>query len=316
MRLIPSDPMADFLSHQRPMILSGGLGTTLESRGHNLHDALWSARILLEKPEAIRQVHLDFLEAGADCLLTSTYQASLAGFRAGGIEDAEGIQLLHRSARLALDARDAFWSNPRHRDGRVRPIVAASVGPYGAFLADGSEFTGDYAARDDELRSFHLERWSILAECGADMFACETLPSRREADVLLDLLGDPTGPAAWMSFSCRDGTRLNDGSPLVEVVRACDAVDRVVAIGINCTAPRFVTSLIGEARQATDKPLVVYPNSGERYDAKDGSWRSDPDESGPRDLCREWARLGASAIGGCCRVGPEDIREMRRRLLD
>ena len=310
------NPLERLVREQGFFVLDGGLATTLEARGFDLDDPLWSARVLLEAPGAIRRVHLDFLEAGADCIVTSSYQATLEGFRRRGLSDSEAEELLRRSVRLGLEARDAFWSEPRNRRGRLRPLVAASVGPYGAYLADGSEYTGDYDLSDGELHAFHRRRFQILADAGADLLACETIPARREARVLLDLLEDSPGTWAWMSFSCRDGTRLSDGSRFEAVVRDCEAAAGVAAVGVNCTSPRHVSSLIAEARRARDRFLLVYPNSGETWDPSTKTWSASPDSLDWGAAAREWHEAGAEGVGGCCRVAPDDIARVRGVLRE
>jgi homocysteine S-methyltransferase len=309
------NPIAAFVRRQGIVVLDGGLATALEVRGYELDDHLWSAKILMEAPEAIQQVHLDFLNAGADCIVTSTYQASLPGFRKHGLSDDAGAELLRRSVELAVEARDVFWNEHGNQRNRLRPLVAASVGPYGAFLADGSEYTGRYGIEDEDLHTFHESRWHILAASRADLLACETIPSRREAGVLIRLLEETPARWAWMSFSCCDGTRLVDGSPLVNVARDCDAEPRVAAVGINCTSPQFISSLITEARKGTEKPVIVYPNLGERYDSEHRIWVGAPPLIDWEQASIEWARLGANGIGGCCRVGPQEISKMRRQLV-
>ncbi len=309
------NPIAEFVERQGIMVLDGGLATALEALGCDLDDELWSARILLEAPELIRQVHLDFLIAGADCITTSSYQASLPGFHKRGLSELQGIELLRDSVRLAIEARDLFWSEPANRLGRRRPLIAASVGPYGAFLADGSEYTGRYGIDDADLYSFHRSRWHILADSPADLLACETIPSGREARVLLQLLGETPGRWAWLSFSCHDEAHLCDGSRLADVARICDAEPHVAAVGVNCTSPEFISPLIAEARRATSKPVIVYPNSGELYNVAHRDWAGAPTSLDWGEAAGEWARLGAAGVGGCCRVGPEDIAEMRRRLV-
>ena len=297
------------------MVLDGGLATALEARGFDLDDELWSAKILLEAPEAIRQVHLDFLAAGADCITTSSYQASRAGFHKRGLSDERGVELLLDSVRLAIDARATFWSESANRRDRLRPLVAASIGPYGAFRADGSEYTGDYGVDDADLYEFHQSRWHVLVESEADLLACETIPSKQEAGVLLQLVRETPGRWAWLSFSCGDGAHLWDGSRLADVVRLCDAEPRVAAIGINCTSPELIPPLITEARRVTDKPLIVYPNAGGQYNVASRTWGAAQARVDWAKASSEWARLGAVAIGGCCRVGPEAIAEMRRQLV-
>ena len=308
------NPIIRFIEQQGVIILDGGLATALEKRGYDLKDELWSAKILLEAPEAIRQVHLDFLTAGADCITTSSYQASLTGFRRRGLSDLAGVELLRRSVTLAIEARQAFWSEPNNRRGRLRPLVAASVGPHGAFLADGSEYTGCYGIDEKGLYEFHKKRWQILACSQADLLACETIPSRREAGVLLALLKDTPGRWAWMSFSCRNGTELCEGSRLVDAIRDCDAASQVAAVGINCTSPEFITSLIKEARKGTEKPVFVYPNSGELYDPIRKTWLGGPHVIS-KEATLEWKKSGAAGIGGCCRVGPLEITKIRRHLI-
>jgi len=192
--------------------------------------------------------------------------------------------------------------------------VAASVGPYGAFRADGSEYTGAYDLGLDGLLDFHRERMRLLLEAGPDLLACETIPSAVEARALARLLAELPGALAWVSFSCRDAARLCDGTPFVDAVRTVAAVPQVAAVGVNCTAPSHVESLLRAAAAVTDKPLVAYPNSGETYDAAARAWRgtSDPLDWGER--ARAWRAAGARLVGGCCRTGPDHVRAVRAAL--
>jgi homocysteine S-methyltransferase len=293
---------------ERPfVVLDGGLATTLENHGHDLDDALWSARLLRDDPEAIREVHREFAAAGADCLVTASYQANVQALVAAGASTDEAARLLRLSVRLAAEVGDELL----RPDGG--PLVAASIGPYGAFLADGSEYVGDYGALGDEaLAAFHRPRWEILSGC-CDLFACETLPSRREAAVLLELLGRTPGLGAWFSFACRDGEHIADGTPLAECAALCAASEQVLAVGVNCAAPALIDSLIAAAsRGAPELPIVVYPNSGETYVAAGRWWRG---RAAPLALAAPgWWRAGARLIGGCCRTGPAEIRALRQAL--
>jgi len=309
------NPLLPIFAEQGVAILDGGLATALEARGCDLADALWSAKILLEDPDLIREVHLDYLRAGADCITSSSYQATLPGFRNRGLNEENGRALLDLSLKLALEAKESFWEDETNRPGRLEPLVAASIGPYGAFLADGSEYTGGYGISDSELYEFHRGRWVALAGKGADLMACETLPGQQEAEILLRLLEETPRQWGWISFSCRDGQHLSDGGLLREAARVCDAGSRVAAVGINCTAPEFVGSLIEEARRGTDKPILVYPNSGEEYDAKRKRWHTCSSSYAWEETAVEWVRRGASGVGGCCRVGPGQIKKIRRALL-
>jgi len=296
-------------------MLDGGLATELENRGHDLDDILWSARLLVDDPAAIRQVHQDYLAAGADCLITASYQGTISGFMQRGLGEAQAEGLLNLAVQLALDARDEFWAKHDNRPGRIQPIVAASIGPYGAALADGSEYTGFYDLDEEGLGLFHRRRFQLLAETGADILACETIPSYSETRALISLLQEIPDRFAWFSFSCRDDKRISDGTPLAICAEMIDGIDQIAAVGINCTAPGLIPGLIGEIKLVSDKPIIVYPNSGEEYNGTSRRWlgSSDSDEFAQASL--KWRAAGATMIGGCCRTGPDHIRQMRTLLL-
>ena len=311
----PGNPFIAFTSHQGVVVLDGGVATTLEVLGYDLNDELWSAKILLENPEAVRRVHTNFLYAGADCITTCTYQASIPGFVAHGLSEDEGAGTLDQAVELATRARDAFWSNTKNRNSRLRPLVAAGIGPYGAHRADGSEYTGNYDVGYDDLYAFHERRWMILADSPVDLLACETIPSREEATVMLELLRRTPDRWAWMSFSCRDETHLSDGTTFYDAVKLCDAEPRVAAIGVNCTNPAYIPTLITVVKRATQKPIIVYPNAGGTYEPNQKTWVGEGSRQMWSELASNWRCLGASVIGGCCRVGPDDIAQMRDSLL-
>ena len=313
---IQSSPLEPFLEAERVVILDGGLATELESHGFDLNDDLWSAKILLEQPEAIRSVHLDYLRAGADCIASASYQATLEGLMGRGLGKDAAAELIQGSVALALEARDKFWSDPEHRIGRLKPLVAASVGPYGAYLADGSEFRGDYDIDEDALVDFHRERWRLLASSGADLLACETIPSRNEARALRRLLEESPDTQALFSFSCKDQQSSSDGTSFRALAEELDDCPQIVALGVNCTAPRYISGLLRAISGATAKPIAVYPNAGEDWNAETKQWV--PAGQGSPSLvssCREWIDLGARLIGGCCRITPYDIRRVREQLL-
>ena len=311
-------PLEPFLARGTPFIADGGLATALEARGHRLDTRLWSAELLFANPGAIRSVHADYLAAGADCIGTASYQASFAGFRERGFDDADAAGFLELSVALAVDARERYWERRSNRTGRLRPLVAASVGPYGAYLADGSEYDGRYGVEAGVLDDFHRRRFRLFARSAADLILCETIPSGLEAEVLLGILAETPEAWVWMSFCCGDGTRLWDGTPVEEVARLCERAERVVAVGVNCVAPAHVGQLIERIRAETDLPVIVYPNSGEVYDAHTGSWHWPARGAGgtvdPSLDARGWIARGAVGVGGCCRVGPAQIRALRGRV--
>ncbi len=314
-RQSPFDP---FLEKQGVVLLDGGLATELERIGHNLNHRLWSAGLLMNKPEEIRKVHLSYLRAGSDCITSASYQASVPGFISQGKMEREAKALLKNAVELACETRDEYFQSPEFQHvSRIRPIVAASIGPYGAYLADGSEYRGNYGISTSDLRAFHEPRWEVLSDSSADLFACETIPSLQEAEVLLGLLSETPDINAWISFSCTDGMNISDGTPLKETVSLFENCDQVFAVGVNCTAPRYISSLIKKARMgASTKSIIVYPNSGEDYDATRKIWLGTSDPVDFSIASREWFRSGAAIIGGCCRTGPQHIKAMREALLD
>jgi homocysteine S-methyltransferase len=311
---VVTNPLQRFLDSQGFLVLDGGLATELEARGCDLDDPLWSAKVLLEDPELIGSVCYDYLVAGADCIASASYQATVEGLERRGLHRTAALEAIAASVNIAVEARDRFWGQLENREGRIRPLVAASVGPYGAYLADGSEYDGRYGLTSEELVSFHRERWHLLATGGADLMACETIPSGVETLALLDLLRETPGITCLFSFSCRNAEHLCDGSSLVEAVQLLSDSEQVVAVGVNCVPPSFVPALIRQVELHTDKHIAVYPNSGENYDATTKTWSGIADPVDFGIAAKEWHNLGAGVIGGCCRTGPEHVRAIRKAL--
>ena len=299
------------LAEYQVIILDGALATELENRGCVISDALWSARMLEEAPEKIEQVHYDYFAAGADCATTASYQATIPGFVRMGFSRERAEELIRRSVELAVQARGRFWSEEKNRRGRPCPLVAASVGPYGAYLADGSEYRGGYDIGREELVRFHRRRVELLLEAGADVLAFETIPCLEEAKAVAELMQGFPGTAYWVSFSCRDGEHTCDGTPITQCARFLDGCgEDLAAIGINCTPPQYAASLVRQVKSVSNKPAAVYPNSGESYDAADKTWHGEGKESCFGRAARGWYEAGASLIGGCCRTAPKDIAEI------
>jgi homocysteine S-methyltransferase len=277
------------------LISDGGLATELEARGNDLSDALWSARLLVDAPQEITAVHTAFYRAGAVIATTASYQASFAGFAARGIGRADAERLLRRSIELAKKARDEVGG---------KRWVAASIGPYGAALADGSEYRGRYGRSVAQLADWHRPRLEVLADAGADVLAVETIPDIDEAEALVGLVHE-LGVPAWLSYTIR-GTHTRAGQPMGDAFAVAAGVPEIVAIGVNCCAPSDVLPAIEVARQI--KPVVVYPNSGEHWDAHRRAWVGPSRFSA--GLAPQWIQAGARIVGGCCRVRPADIAEL------
>ena len=301
-----------WLESGESLLLDGGLATELEAQGHDLNNTLWSASLLHREPEAIIAAHMAYLEAGAQCIISASYQASRAGLMTLGISPGEADRLIAGTVDLAAEARERFLNT--HPNANYTPLIAASVGPWGAVQHDGSEYSGVYAIDDKGLRAFHAERLPVLDGAGADVLACETIPNATEARVLAGLLRRMKTPA-WVSFACRNGEQLSDGTPLRNAARLFANHPTVQAVGVNCTAPQFIEPLIGVLQAVVpDKAIVVYPNSGEHYDASDNAWHGTVTPMECAQAAISWRETGARLIGGCCRMGPGHISAMHDML--
>jgi S-methylmethionine-dependent homocysteine/selenocysteine methylase len=285
-----------------PVVLDGGLSTTLELLGHDISGDLWSARLLQDEPAAIVDAHRAFFEAGADVATTATYQATFDGFARPGVDASAPEMLMRRGVNLARQAAQTVDRNT---------FVAASAGPYGAMLADGSEYTGRYGLTVPQLRQFHRRRIEVLADAGADVLAFETVPCAAEAEAILTELAG-TGVSAWLSLSISgDATRA--GEPLAEVFAMTRGVDELVAVGINCSSPSDASAAVTVAA-ATGHAVVVYPNSGEGWDAVSRKWQPADDDNAGLWPVSQWVADGARLVGGCCRIGPDEIEAVATHL--
>ena len=297
---------------KKPFLIDGGLSNVLEAQGHDLNHKLWTANLLEKNPKAIIQAHLEYLKAGAQCITTASYQASISGLMEIGHTKARAKELILQSVQLAKIAIKTAVDS-----GMIdyKPLIAASIGPYGAYLADGSEYHGNYGVSNELLRDFHLERINLLDRSSADILACETIPSLQEANILSEILMDVDTPA-WISFSCKNEQHLNDGSKIMEAVALFKNHPKVFAIGVNCTNPAFISGIMKTLKgSGGDKKIIIYPNSGEIYNAETKTWKGLSVPEHYVEMSKEWIKLGADMIGGCCRIGPEHIRRMRKTFL-
>ncbi|KAI4697773.1 uncharacterized protein J4E92_004311 [Alternaria infectoria] len=311
------NPLSAHIAKGSPIILDGALATYLETLGADISGALWSASILLDQPALIKQTHLDYYRAGANVAITASYQASIPGLiKHLGLSEEEARKVVSKSVELAQQARDEYVAET-NEEARSKLFIAGSVGPYGAFLSDGSEYRGDYSIPQDEMKDFHRGRIQALVSAGADILGIETIPSKGETEALLDLLTTEfPSTEAWFGFTLRDGSHISDGTPISEIAALFDDVEQVVALGFNC-----VPDDLGLAALKTLKPLVkrgtlmVYPNSGEQWNAKAREWEGKRTEGSTlAEKTREWNEAGAGLIGGCCRTTPEDIGIMKKAL--
>ena len=275
--------------------IDGGLSTALELNGNKLTTSLWTGELIRTAPEQITKAHLDFINAGAQIIITSSYQLSYVGCGNRGWSDLQTDEALYKSTQLAKDAVAQSGKDIK---------VAASVGPYGAALADGSEYRGNYGVGKSALKEFHEKRLEVLIASNPDILALETMPDTQEVEVLLDLLSDCPIPY-WVSYSCKEGNATNAGQIFASAV---DLAQSAMAVGINCTAPELITGLLSSAVSST--PYVVYPNSGRKWDATNKVWIGTNEVGFADNLVKEWIDLGAQFIGGCCGIGPNEIASL------
>lgn len=290
-------------------ILDGAMATELERAGFDTSGALWSARALADAPDLVRAVHRAYLAAGADIITTASYQGTIPGFVAAGYTRREAERLLRLSAALARSERDRYEAET----GR-RALVAASLGPYGAYLADGSEYTGRYGLDREVLAAFHRDRTRLLWEEGPDLLAFETIPARIEAEAIADVLAAYPAGCAWISLSCGDKSHTCAGDDVGQCAALLDQVPQVAAIGVNCMPPEWGAELLARLRAGTAKPLLIYPNSGETYDTAARRWQGRPADFPA--LLPGWLAAGARIAGGCCRTTPGMIRSLADARID
>lgn len=291
LQMAKENKFAALIEAGRPVIIDGGLATQLESQGCDINNPLWSASLIQSDPQAIVDAHRAFLDAGAMIIISASYQST-------------DPDLVAAAAALAVRARNEFVADNPHA---IAPLVAGSIGPYGAVLSDGSEYTGNYDKQRAGLLEFHRARILQLDASDVDVLACETIPSIDEASALAELLSDVSTPA-WVSFSCKDGAFINDGSAIEKAASLFRDHPQVQAVGINCTAPQHVSALIKRIKATLpDVAVLVYPNSGESFDAVSKTWSGTTSTDEWEGAAQEWIAAGATIIGGCCRTGPEHI---------
>jgi len=319
------DPLQPFLAYQGFVVLDGGLATELEKHGADLKHLLWSSKLLIENPQLIQKVHEDYIQSGADIITGCSYQATFQGFEKEGINFNEARKLFERSIKLAHQAVNNVWSKMKddiddggtsvcEKKHRLKPLVAASIGPYGCF--DGSEFEGNYGKTVVELMDFHRPRVAALLGGNPDLLLFETFPcASEELSAIAKLLQEDefANVPTIISFSCKDGKRTCCGESFAEGIKIAHSIPHVVAAGVNCTSPLYISELIGSVATDASKPLIVYPNSGETWDKENRCWIHDA-EKGFANQVGDWYSKGARIFGGCCRTTPEDIKQIRKSL--
>lgn len=306
------------LEQNQIMIIDGSMSTALENLGANLNNDLWTAQTLVHQPELVKQVHINYFRAGADCGITCSYQATIPGLMKHGYTEKESEAIILRSVEIFLEARSEWWEAEGKNLGRSYPLCLGSVGPYGAYLADGSEYTGNYNIDSNGLYNFHRRRIELLHEAGADILLFETQPSIREVMIEADI-AEELETDYWVSFSCRDGQHINEGDNISDCAKKLsDGRKYLCMIGVNCTKPEYIVSLIHELKKVSDLPIGVYPNSGEIYDPASKTWTHSNNSADFGSYALSYMQAGASAVGGCCTTTEKHISqvaEARQKFL-
>lgn len=307
----------DLLEKQEVIILDGALGTELERRGYDVSGRLWSAKYLLESPQIIQDLHEDYVRAGSDIITTSSYQASIPAFVEKGLSLDKAHDLFKETVFLAQAAvKNVLQGLSLDEQQRSYPLIAGSVGPYAAYLADGSEYTGAYHLSEEEFKDFHRPRIQALLDAGCDLLALETIPNGAETEALVHLLAEELPQVeAYLSFTAQTVSAISDGTLIEEVGRLAQSSPQVLAVGFNCTAPHLIAPLLEKLKQVCDKPLLAYPNSGEIYNGVTNTWQDNPEQQlCLTDYSQLWKKQGVQLFGGCCRTRPEDIRQLAGEL--
>ena len=294
-----------------PLVIDGGISNELEALGCDLNHDLWTSRLLDSDEEAIRQVHLNYMRAGAQCVASASYQASIPGLMNHGYSHEEARSLIQKSISLVSEARTTFYEE---NDNHHEVNIVGSIGPYGAYLADGSEYKGNYGLTHDQLNDFHEERLQLFIESDADIIAFETIPDYTEAQVIAQLSQNISKPS-WISFSCKDDHHISDGTPLSECGQLFRSHPSVFAIGANCIPPDYVPGVLNTLKENVgNKKIIIYPNSGGHYDSNGKKWYANDEKFALKNHADEWINLGADILGGCCKIGAEEIGELKEYL--
>ena len=309
----------ELLAQKQILVLHGPLGTELEAMGYDVSGKLWSAKYLLEKPEVIQELHEIYLNNGSNILTTSTYQATIPGLEAARLNPEQAADIIRLTVQLAHQARDNYWQNlsDEQKTQTIYPLISGDVGPYAAYLADGSEYNGQYGKVSlQELKDFHRPRIQLFLEQEVDMLALETIPNRLEVQALTELLSEEFPQVeAYMSFTAQEVGKISDGTSLKDVIDLVEACPQILAVGFNCTQPRLYDELLQELRTLTTKPLVTYPNSGETYDGATQTWHHSHEGEGSLvEQSLHWIHLGAQIVGGCCRTRPAEIAALAQAV--
>ena len=293
----------EFLTNHT-VVLDGAMSTPLERLGADTNNDLWTAKALIDNEELVYEVHKMYFEAGADLIITDTYQANVQAFEKVGYSEKEARNLIKKAVKIAQKARDDY----ENRTGKHN-YIAGTIGPYGAYLANGSEYRGDYELSTKEYQQFHLPRIEELVNAEVDILAIETQPKLDEVLAILELLKEKyPQQKVYVSYTLSYDDTISDGTPLPRAIHALEDYSQVIAVGINCVKLELVEPALKNMKEITDKHLIVYPNSSAVYDPKSKTWSQPKTSATFEELIPNWYEAGARIIGGCCTTGPKEIK--------
>ena len=285
-------------------LLDGSMSFPLEKKGYNLHDKLWTGKALINDPDLIKNIHKGYIEAGADYISTATYQISFNRLKEMGYQPDEIKEIFQKSVDLVKDA--ILESKPKNE---IK--IVGSFGPYASFDPEASEYVGEYNVSDNAIMNFHLNNIHVIEETDLDILLYETIPCLREIEILSKILSH-SSKEIWISVTCNENIEFRDGSSFEEACKIISNIENVTTMGINCFSPLLVKKAIKKLKKYSNKKTIVYPNSGEIYNPKDKFW------SGKNDyndlMIKNWLSLSPDIIGGCCRVGFDNIKNMRKEI--
>jgi len=285
-------------------LLDGSLSYPLEKQGYNLNKKLWTGDALINDPNVIKKIHKDYLVAGVDFISTSTYQISYRVLKEMGYNLNEIKDIFKRSVDLVQDAIEETKIKRKVK-------IVGSYGPFGASLSDGSEYTGKYKTSDEIIMSYHIDNMNIIKELGIDIILYETIPCLREIEILSKVV-EEYKKEVWISFTCNKDLEFRDGTSIMKACKIISSIENISTIGINCFSPLLAEKAIKKLKKNSNKKILIYPNSGEIYNNKDKNWYGE--KYFDNSMIKKWLALSPDIIGGCCRVGFEDIQNMRKEI--
>ena len=282
-------------------LLDGSMSFPMEQLGYNLKNKLWTGKALINNPDLIKDIHKGYIDAGADFISTSTYQISFDRLKNMGYQSEEIKKIFQKSVDIVKDAIEESKLKKEIK-------IVGSFGPYASYDPEASEYIGEYDSTDIEIKKFHLNNIRIIEETDLDIILYETIPCLREIKILSEALSHST-KEIWISITCNEEMEFRDGSSFKDACEIISKIEKITTMGINCFSPLLVKKAIDLLKKYSNKKILIYPNSGEIYNPKERFWTGNNEFN--NSMIKNWLSLYPDIIGGCCRIGYDDIKKMR-----